>query len=115
MTGYKYYNAEAFDRAEDLLTNEGFGVLNPVKLDRSEAGFDCYKDSLDDMTPSQRNAWRRETLKRSIEAVTNADGVCTLDGWINSKGANAEIAAANVIGIPVKPLDVWLSGLEYVA
>lgn len=93
MTGYPRYNYPAFDEAERHLRELGWGVYNPAALSR-EAGFDETKD-----TPTKE--FMENAIRTDVECVLEADALCVLPGWKESRGANAEAALALWRDIPV--------------
>ncbi|QDF14203.1 deoxycytidylate deaminase [Microbacterium phage IAmGroot] len=98
MTGLPHYNYPVFRDAAAELRANGFDVISPVELDE-EAGVD-----LGNFTEADRRA----ALARDVAAVTRADGVALLPGWMHSSGARAEVAIANAIPIRAALLTEWL-------
>ena len=96
MRGIKDHNYPAFNAAEEKLTEQGeWCPINPAALDE-EAGIEPGAD----FEPFIRSA-----LARDLEAIANrADAVGVLPGWRESKGALAEVALAQAIGMPVYSL-----------
>jgi Domain of unknown function (DUF4406) len=92
MTGLPDYNYPAFHAAEQRLIVAGFTVLNP-------AHHQCE---------AQTPTWH-DWMRLGLRAVTNADGIALLPGWQRSRGTRAELAAAEAIGIAVKPVDEWVA------
>lgn len=89
MTGYKNYNAKAFNETEAvLLETEDVEVVNPVKLSKSVEASVKAPDYIDYM---------REDLRQML----GCDCVVLLDGWNTSWGAMTEIDLANRMKIPV--------------
>jgi hypothetical protein len=97
MRGLKDYNFPAFDFAAEKLREEGYTVFSPADNDRET----------DNQGPSFdiRRALRDDTRWICLYA----DAVALLPGWENSKGAKAEIALAEALGLTVVVL-----GAEYV-
>jgi len=92
MTGLKDFNRSAFNDAEKKLRAAGYEVLNPAR----------QPDGLD----------RREYMRRGVADVLEADGIATLWDWVNSKGAFAEVALAEAVGVKIWGVDAWLTGAE---
>lgn len=101
MTGYPLFNFPSFDAAAENLRARGYDVVNPADMDRA-AGFDPAK------LPSTTN-WHkpgdlpgfdlRETIRRELDAIQSCDAIYTLDGWEFSRGACAEKAVADWLGL----------------
>lgn len=93
MTGYPRYNYPAFDEAERHLRELGWNVANPAAMSRA-VGFDETKD-----TPTKE--FMDWAIRADVEAVLNANAICMLPGWQDSRGATAEKELAHWRGIPV--------------
>jgi hypothetical protein len=93
MTGYPRYNYPAFDEAERHLRELGWNVANPAAMSRA-VGFDETKD-----TPTKE--FMDWAIRADVEAVLNADALCVLPGWKESRGAKAEAALAVWRDIPI--------------
>lgn len=113
MRGIKYFNFPAFDQAERLLTGAGYRVVNPANLDR-QLGFDetSYPDDYDWQDLSKIGFSLPDAVIRDAEAITQCDGIYLLAGWENSKGAKAERAIAEWLGLSVicetrGPTSIW--------
>ena len=105
MRGYPKYNWPAFDRVRDCLQAQGYKVISPADLDR-EAGFSC------DTPPEQLTEETvRELFSNSVNQMNlHAHAVVLLPGWKKSRGAQAEVACAKAISLP---LYVWVDGVIY--
>jgi hypothetical protein len=83
MTGLPDYNYPKFNAMERNLRKAGYSnILNPVDIAGGETGY-------------HYSYYIRESLKM----IARADAVVFLDGWENSKGANLEYHAANIMGL----------------
>jgi Domain of unknown function (DUF4406) len=78
--GYPRHNVDEFYRAETDLLAMGF---NPARIDE-EQGFDP-DDAQQIIVPSIVE----EFVRRDIELIIQADGLCLLPGWGRSVGATA--------------------------
>lgn len=101
MRGIPRYNFSAFDAANQYLFSIGWDVINPANIDRDN-GFD--PDDLPEDTdwskaPDDFNL--REYFTRDTEALAQCDAIFMLAGWENSKGAKAEKACAEWLGLEV--------------
>ena len=93
ISGIKDYNAEAFNKAEEILTrNCDMTCFNPWKMDLAD-GVDPKK------------ATYRDVLPRDIAAIGKSDCVIVLPGWNDSKGAQFELMYARLLGLPVYSLE----------
>ena len=48
-------------------------------------------------------------MRKDIRMMADCDGIAMLDGWQQSKGANAEINLFHNLGLPVFTLVAWLA------
>lgn len=81
MTGYEDYNRSAFMEAEKDLTDAGYEVFNPGAIIVDE-DFNLKNIAIIDLV-----------------SLCECDGIYMLDGWEQSKGARAEYAVAQWIGL----------------
>lgn len=99
MRGYKLLNFPAFDSAAFDLRSQGIEVVSPADLDRA-AGFDPVNlpDGWD---------WNAlpfpllHAVERDLSAILKCDAIHLLPGWQDSRGARAERAVAEWIGLGV--------------
>lgn len=94
MTGYDDFNYPAFELAGSELKQRGFTVLNPTA---SEAENDSGKP--------QEWHWY---MRRAIRMVTEADAICLLPGWEESRGATLEVEVAKALQLDVRVLAAWV-------
>lgn len=80
MTGIPDLNRKAFDEAEKKLTLAKCYVANPHKID---APHDTYESH----------------MAADIRELTYCDAIYLLPGWTESRGAMAEYAVAQVLGL----------------
>ena len=98
MRSKKWLNFPAFDKARDLLIEQGYKVISPADLDR-ECGFDATKLPEDtDWNLIPKDFSLEECVKRDVEAVMGCDCIFMLPGWEYSTGAKAEKALAEWLG-----------------
>lgn len=113
MRGKELFNFPAFDQAEKELLAAGYETFSPARRDRS-AGF--YPEDLSEWTVEAMEATGmtlRECLHADTEFITlKADGIALLDGWRDSKGAQAEKALAVALGLPVMYVEDWIRDAE---
>jgi hypothetical protein len=112
MRGRPAFNFPSFDIAQAKLAAMGHEVFSPAKRDRDlHPEIDWYSLS-GDMDELDHEFDLREALAADCKWICEeAEAVCTLDGWEGSSGANAEVALAKALGLPVYTLDqfeaVW--------
>ena len=89
MSGYPGLNWDAFDRKEKELTNAGWDVVNPAKMDQ-DMGLD----------PENLGEYDYEdAARRDIEALRSCDAIYLMSGFQFSKGACWERALAKYWGL----------------
>lgn len=100
MSGIKDWNFPAFFEAERQLEELGYRVINPAHNDGA-----TVHDALESAGPVDRpnNLWSWY-MRRDLPHVMEADLLCLLPGWQNSKGASLEVHVATAIGIPLMVL-----------
>lgn len=113
MRGIKDFNFPAFFAAAARLRAEGYEVFNPAERDVSEWGSERLKSDLG----SELEVAAKLGFKVGLDLARNcfladthwicteSEGIALLPGWDNSKGANAEKALHEAIGLPVRYLD----------
>ncbi len=84
MTGYEDYNYPVFHRVEEVLTEQGYQVINPAKFFNG-----------DQTLP------KKTYLKKDIQELVECDAVVLLPGWEFSTGARIESGVASLMGIPL--------------
>lgn len=101
MRGIPLYNFPAFDAAAADLRSQGITVISPTDLDR-EAGFDPYTLPNDwDWNTLPEDFCLRHAAARDLAAILSCDAIHLLPGWQDSKGARAERAVAEWVGLGV--------------
>jgi hypothetical protein len=110
MSGIEHYNFPAFDKAAALLRDAGHTVFNPAANDRAN-GFDAILLDLKGHEGAEYGFDLRETLKQDLSWICDhADAIALLPKWQNSKGASAEVALANALGIPWANVPEFVTG-----
>lgn len=82
-----------FMEAERYFTEQGWEVVNPATIDPADADYDGV--SVGDISVL------RNFLHRDFKYLACSDAIALLPGWRNSKGANAELAVARMMGLSV--------------
>lgn len=91
MTGLPEYNYPAFFKAAERLTENGYAVLNPARPQGRE-GCESWLDY----------------MRASLRDIADCDGIATLTGWSDSKGACVEVEVARGLMLPVAPVIAWI-------
>lgn len=132
MTGYPEFNFPTFNRTAAEMRALGFAIFNPAENDAKYPAHTCGKTSPTDpcecrppdnldalaehmstMMGSEVDVDRRAKLADDIDfIVRHADGVVVLDGWKNSSGARAEVAAALAVKLPVAEPRAWKAWVQ---
>lgn len=110
MRGIKHFNFPAFDAAKELLRRD-YEVVSPADLDRAQ-GFDetDFPNDFDWVDLQSIGFSLHDAIDRDVKALKRCDAIYMLDGWERSKGAKAEKAMAEWLGLevmyetPPKPL-----------
>ena len=105
MRGIPKFNFPAFHKAAKKLRKQGYTVFNPAEADTKRHGTDIGKDN---PTGSEKQAMvdhgfnLRVALGDDLEWICkHADAVALLPGWRKSRGAKAEKATADALGLEV--------------
>ena len=105
MRGIPEFNFPAFMAAAHELRLKGHSVFNPAERDIEHHGKDISKGnatgSLEQASKEHGFSLRRALHDDLVYVTLTADGVALLPGWENSKGANAEKATAEALGLEV--------------
>ena len=96
VTGLENNNRPAFEYAKIALESVGYDACIPHDGIPSDASHE------DAMRTSLGN------IVESLESGPYIEGLATLCGWMDSKGACLEAAVAQSIGIPVKSVGKWI-------
>ena len=92
MTGYEDLNYPAFNAAQRILEAAGFEVLNPVDNDPGTGDLEWI-----------------DFMRMSLVQISQCDGIALLPGWFKSRGAWLEVQLVNGLGLPIKPVEEWVS------
>lgn len=93
MSGIEKSNYPAFDAARDRLALKGHAVFSPADIDRSRG---LHADKHDVVLINLISI-----VKMDLDCLLRCDAIYMLTGWENSKGAMAEKAVAEWIGLQV--------------
>lgn len=105
MRGIPEFNFPAFYAAARVLRSEGHFVFSPAEKDNDRHGTDISKGNVngDEEVAAKEHGFNlREALGVDLAFIcSTADAIAMLPGWERSKGANAEKAAAEALGLRV--------------
>lgn len=106
----KDYNFPAFYAAAESLEKQGYDPVNPAQLD-IEAGYTLER--IKQLDPAEFQEFLKGAAKRDLDALQQCDAIALLPGWENSKGARAEKAVAEWLGLEVMYLGSKQENCEY--
>jgi hypothetical protein len=105
MRGIPEFNFPAFHTAAAKLRAEGHEVFSPAEKDNERHGTDISKGNAagcEETAAKDHGFNLRVALGVDLAWIcAEADAVALLPGWKNSKGANAERAAAAALGLEI--------------
>lgn len=107
MRGIPEFNFPAFHAAAQRLRAKGHTVFNPAERDEKEFGkISCPSGHEDDFAKLVGFKDGLSVLRNCFLADTQwicqfADAIALLPGWENSKGAKAEKALCEALGLQV--------------
>lgn len=96
MTGKPGNNFDAFFRAEKILVALGFQVENPARIQLPEG---------------KEKTWENY-MKHDLPRMVQCDGIATLNGFENSRGAMLELQVAAALGIEINSVSIWIQTTE---
>ncbi len=101
MRGIPEFNYPAFRAAAARLRAAGHEVFSPAEYDERTYGRDISNATGDAEQAAKEHGFNlREALAEDLRWIcTEADAVVCLSGWTNSKGAKAERATAEALGL----------------
>jgi hypothetical protein len=105
MTGIREFNFPAFHAAAAKLRALGYFVFSPAEADNEVYGVDISKGNLtgnQELAAKQHSFSFREALARDMAFIClHADAIALLPGWERSKGAKAERAISEALGLRI--------------
>lgn len=99
ITGKPDGNRAAFSRAFVDLIAAGHNAVNPHLIG----------DELAREFGSINPEWA-DYMRSDIAELMTCDGVATLPGWVESRGACIEVHLAQALGMLVQSVDAWIEG-----
>ena len=105
MRGIPEFNFPAFYHAAKVLREKGHEVFSPAERDNAAHGADISKNNPtgDEALATLTHGFSlREALAADFEYIClHADAIVLLPGWQQSKGACAEKAAGEALGLKI--------------
>lgn len=103
MRGIPEFNFPAFHAAAAKLRAEGHEIFSPAEADNLHHGVDISKGNTtgdETLAASEYGFNLRDALIRDLTWICkHADAIGRLPGWRNSKGATAESAVGEALGL----------------
>jgi hypothetical protein len=90
------FNFPAFFKASEELEKQGYEAINPAQLD-IDAGYTLEK--LKQLSPAEFREFLKGAVRRDLDAIQTCQAIAMLPGWESSKGAKAELAVAQWLGL----------------
>lgn len=118
MRGYKDFNKEAFTAGAQVLRGQGHEVFSPSERDMEVFGTVASENG-DEVEFAQRLGMEGLSLARNVFLADtdwicrHAEGIALLPGWNASKGAKAERALAEAIGLEIMYLSPITQTIGY--
>lgn len=108
MRSIPHFNFAAFHEAAATLRAMGHVVFSPAERDNERHGADISKDNHtgdESLAAEQHGFDLRVALGENLAYIcAHAQAIALLPGWENSKGAKAERATAEALGLEIIPL-----------
>lgn len=103
MRGIPQFNFTAFHSAAAQLRAQGHEVFNPAERDEQAHGAEVSNSASGDLADIVHTGFNhRETMKADMAWICDhAEAIAMLPGWEKSKGARAELALAECLGLQV--------------
>ena len=102
MRGYADGNFPAFDRQERVLKEQGWEVINPANLDRTEGCPPNGHENFDPASDYDDREFMREALGRDCKVIReDCTAMYMMSRWEQSRGAKAEWHIAKALGLEI--------------
>ena len=102
MRGYEEGNFPAFDRQAKVLEQQGWTVINPAELDRTEGEPPKGHMNFNPATDYNDREFMRDALKRDLIVICeDCTAIYMMSGWEQSRGAKAEWHTAKALGLDI--------------
>lgn len=105
MSGIPNFNFPLFDAVTKFFRGYSHEVFNPAERDNERHGVNISADNAEgsiEKAAAQHGFSLRQALEDDTRWICqNAEAIALLPGWEKSKGANAEKALAEALGVQV--------------
>jgi len=103
MRGIKNFNFPAFHEAAAILRKKGLTVFSPAEKDLEKYDESVLSSPTGNLKTAEKKGFDlRSALATDLNWICRrANMVCLLPGWEKSKGACAEKATAEALGIEI--------------
>jgi hypothetical protein len=103
MRGYPNFNFPAFHEAAAHLRAQGHEVFNPAERDEHAHGKEVSDSPNGDLADITHTGFsHREAMKADMAWICDhAEAIALLPRWTGSRGARAEMALAECLGLKV--------------
>jgi hypothetical protein len=101
MRNYPEFNFPAFDDAKAFLIAQGLNVISPADMDREHDEDPATAGGMPPYIYAQRDTQALIRLAEDNEKFGLQNGIYMLRGWKKSKGATAEHALAQWLGLEI--------------
>ena len=102
MRGYEDGNFPAFDRQQRVLEKQGWIVINPAEMDRTEGDPPNGHLEFDPATDYEDRDFMREALRRDLGAICeDCTAMYMMSEFEKSSGAKAEWHLAKALGLDI--------------
>ena len=109
MKNKKFFNFPTFHHVTARLRDEGHIVYNPAERDNARHGVDISAgNEMGDieLCTKEHGFDLRQALADDLQFIcSKADAIYLLPGWQHSKGATAEKAVAEALGLEIVELE----------
>lgn len=97
MSGVPHFNFPTFHAAAAKLREQGYEVFNPAETDNEAVKLNATGCEVE---AAKHGFSRRRALAEDTQWIAlHADAIALLPGWEASKGARAELALAQALGL----------------
>jgi len=102
MRGYEDGNFPAFDRQAKILEEQGWTVINPAEMDRTQGSPPNGHVEFDPENDYEDSEFMRKALRRDMIAICDdCTAIYMMSRWETSRGAKCEWHLAKALGLEI--------------